>query len=178
MYDNRGVWYKISKLCIMCYFSHYNQELVWSGAAVFENRISFDFTAIQINGTSHLSLILAANGERDLDLKGAGVIMDTHYQIQQKVHMRDSPIFNMHEFNVIEADHSALAITLIPTWHSVESLHAMSSYAWVANNGFQEIDLRTNEVLFDWHSLDHVDVSASQLPVGGGMDAQDTWDWL
>ncbi|RFU33836.1 hypothetical protein B7463_g2515, partial [Scytalidium lignicola] len=159
MYDNRG-------------------ELVWSGAAVFENRNSFDFKVIQINGTSHLSLILAENGERDMDLRGAGIIMDSQYTVQQKVHMPDSSNFNMHEFNVIEDGHSALVITWVPKWQSLEPQQDTARYAWVANSGFQEIDLRTNKVIFDWNSLDHIDVSTSRSLTAGGATSQQAWDWI
>jgi hypothetical protein len=152
--------------------------LVWSGAPLFENRIAFDFKVVQISGASHLSLIMNKNDVRDADLKGAGVIMDSHYTIQQKVYVQDSPDFNMHEFNIIEDGHTALAITWIPTWYNLEPEQEKSRYAWVANNGFQEIDLRTNEVLFDWHSLDHINTSASKIPVRRGSSYQQAWDWM
>lgn len=103
--------------------------------------------------------------------------MDSHYRIQQKLRIRDSPGFNMHEFTVIEDGHSALAITWVSVLDSVEVPNSTRSTAWTGNNGIQEIDLRTNEVLFDWKSLDHVDVSTSKVPVAGDSP-QTIWDWM
>ena len=116
---------------------------------------------------------------RDIDQKGVGVIMDSHYRIQQKMHMpRDSPTFNMHEFNVVREGRSALAITSVPVWDSVETPNGVRRSTWIANEGFQETDLRTNKVLFDWKSLDHIDVSASKLHIRGDGTAEYPWDWL
>ncbi len=38
----------------------------------------------------------------------------------------------------------------------------------VADTLFQEIDLRTGLVRFEWHALDHVPVTNSYMPIGGG----------
>lgn len=119
---------------------------------------------------------------RDIDQKGVGVVMDSHYRIQQKIHLpRDFQSFNMHEFNVIEDGRSALAATSLPVWDSIESLHDERRVtAWISNAGFIETDLQTNEVLFDWRSLGHVDVIASKQKLlnGDGRTPKNAWDWL
>lgn len=101
--------------------------------------------------------------------------MDSHYRIQQKLHMpRDSPSFDMHEFNIVEDGRSALTITSVPVWESVVG----GASAWIANEGFQETDLRTNKVLFNWKSLDHIDVSTSKIRIIGSDTPENPWDWL
>jgi hypothetical protein len=106
--------------------------------------------------------------------------MDSHYRIQQEMHMpQDSPNFNMHEFNIIEDGRSALTVTSVPAWGIVETPHDMKRTAgWLMNQGFQETDLRTNKVLFAWKSLDHIDVRASRVPAGITESAEHSWDWL
>ena len=153
-------------------FSHHWQELVWSGASEFENRLISDFKVVQINGTSELSLVLRASKSSDLDSHGAGLVMDSHYNIQQKLHMpEESSEFNLHEFNIVEDGRTALVITTDPLWDNTSTL-------WIENSGFQEIDLQTGEVLFDWKALDHIDVRTSKLPILRGKTAETAWDWL
>jgi hypothetical protein len=113
-------------------------------------------------------------------VKGGGVILDSHYRIQQEMHIpRASAFFNMHEFNIIEDGRAALTVTSVPVLGSIEALpDVRHATAWLSNEGFQETDLRTDKVLFDWKSLDHIDVSASKMPFKGGQSAKDPWDWL
>ncbi|KAH8805158.1 ASST-domain-containing protein [Xylogone sp. PMI_703] len=161
IYDNRG-------------------ELVWSGAPLFDNRASFDFKPVQINGTTYLSLIINKHDLiRDPDMKGAGLILDSHYTVQQKVHdVSASSAFNMHEFNIVEDGRTALIITWIPRWNNLDPDLEHGRWAWTVDNGFREVDLQTNKVLFDWHPLDHIDVSASKETARGDSSAQNPWDWI
>ena len=48
----------------------------------------------------------------------------------------------------------------------------------VADTLFQEIDLRTGLVRFEWHALDHVPVTNSYMPIGGGGTPLSPWDWF
>ncbi|HTA98000.1 MAG TPA: arylsulfotransferase family protein [Solirubrobacteraceae bacterium] len=48
----------------------------------------------------------------------------------------------------------------------------------VADTLFQEIDLRTGLVRFEWHALDHVPVANSYMPIGGGGTPRSPWDWF
>ncbi len=46
----------------------------------------------------------------------------------------------------------------------------------IADTLFQEIDLRTGLVRYEWHSLDHLSLSDSYQPVGSGGTARSPWD--
>jgi hypothetical protein len=48
----------------------------------------------------------------------------------------------------------------------------------VADTLFQEVDLRTGLVRFEWHALDHVPVTNSYMPIGGGGTPLSPWDWF
>jgi hypothetical protein len=48
----------------------------------------------------------------------------------------------------------------------------------VADTLFQEVDLRTGLVRFEWHALDHVPVTNSYMPVGSGGTPLSPWDWF
>ena len=48
----------------------------------------------------------------------------------------------------------------------------------VADTLFQEIDLRTGLVRFEWHALDHVALTDSYMPVGHGGTLFSPWDYF
>ncbi|HEY5287581.1 MAG TPA: arylsulfotransferase family protein [Solirubrobacteraceae bacterium] len=48
----------------------------------------------------------------------------------------------------------------------------------VADTLFQEIDLRTGLVRFEWHALDHVPVTNSYMPIGRAGTPISPWDWF
>ncbi len=48
----------------------------------------------------------------------------------------------------------------------------------VADTLFQEIDLRTGLVRFEWHALDHVALTDSYMPVGHGGTLLSPWDYF
>jgi Arylsulfotransferase (ASST) len=48
----------------------------------------------------------------------------------------------------------------------------------VADTLFQEIDLRTGLVRFEWHALDHVALSASYTPARSGGTQTSPWDYF
>ena len=48
----------------------------------------------------------------------------------------------------------------------------------IADTLFQEIDLRTGLVRFEWHSLDHVPLANSYMPIGEGGTPLSPWDWF
>lgn len=48
----------------------------------------------------------------------------------------------------------------------------------VADTLFQEIDLKTGLVRYEWHALDHVRLSNSYMPIGGGGTPHSPWDWF
>jgi hypothetical protein len=158
IFDNHGVWDpQIYQLSLS--YSFY-QELVWSGGPLFENYAAFDFKTVRINGTSHLSLILAPSTVRDMESNGVGIVMDSQYRIRRKLHLRDALKFDMHEFNVVEDGRSALVVTS-------NALLLKSTGVWVDDiaSGFQETDLLTSQPLFDWKALDHIFVNSINIPI-------------
>ena len=48
----------------------------------------------------------------------------------------------------------------------------------IADTLFQEIDLRTGLVRYEWHSLDHVPLANSYMPIGHGGTPLSPWDWF
>ncbi|HEY5193107.1 MAG TPA: arylsulfotransferase family protein [Solirubrobacteraceae bacterium] len=48
----------------------------------------------------------------------------------------------------------------------------------IADTIFQEIDMRTGLVRFEWHSLDHIPLANSYMPIGHGGTPISPWDWF
>jgi hypothetical protein len=48
----------------------------------------------------------------------------------------------------------------------------------VADTFVQELDLKTGLVRFEWHSLDHIPLTNSYMPVGHGGTLISPWDWF
>jgi Arylsulfotransferase (ASST) len=48
----------------------------------------------------------------------------------------------------------------------------------IADTLVQEIDLKTGLVRFEWHSLDHVPLTNSYMPIGHGGTPTSPWDWF
>jgi hypothetical protein len=48
----------------------------------------------------------------------------------------------------------------------------------VADTLVQEIDLHTGLVEYEWHALDHVALTDSYMPIGGGGTPVSPWDWF
>lgn len=108
---------------------------------------------------------------------GYGLAFDDTYRLVYKVWAQNIPVHSdLHEF-AFTGNGTALVT-------GVDKLEANGSdfkMEWgvpdsfeVLNGIFQEIDLETNEVLFDWRALDHVNPMDSFEPRGSGWDAYHT----
>lgn len=64
----------------------------------------------------------------------------------------------MHEFNVIDDGNSAIVLIAKKSLPG-ESTLPENANATVRNNGFQEIEIETNSVIFEWWAFDFVPAS-------------------
>ncbi|KAH0346118.1 hypothetical protein KCU83_g7543, partial [Aureobasidium melanogenum] len=162
------------------------QELVWSGACIFENRNAFDFKPLASSGEDgmhNVSMILGSALEHGRHMKGMGIILNNSLEIIQTIPApRSSQVINMHEFNIVDDGKHALTVMYEaqfvensasggagPSWDAI----------WIGNNGFQEVDIASGEVRFQWWALDHVDPSESvePIPLGPGS-SENSWDFF
>lgn len=66
------------------------------------------------------------------------------------------------------------------TQHSLEAIDGPAD-AWVADGMFFEIDVKTQEVVYEWRALDHLDMHDSRFSFNGpgaGVTERVPWDWL
>lgn len=95
---------------------------------------------------------------------GYWYMLDESYEIRYKIRPHQFPHADMHEFHITEDD-TALLITTIPIPYDLRSIGGPEN-GWLVNDYFQEIDIETGELLFQWSSVEH-------FPPNTTMEAQD-----
>ena len=79
---------------------------------------------------------------------------------------------------------SALLTTYKTTPYDLSSFNITSGLGWLLHGGFQEVDVESGEVVFEWYALDHITVDQTQtLPgkshvVGDGYTPMSAFDYF
>lgn len=84
---------------------------------------------------------------------------------------------DLHEFHITNDDTALITIYQIVR----ADLRPVggSSRGWIWEGIFQEIDIETKEVLFEWRASDHVGFDQSYHDIGrGGRSRGTAWDWF
>jgi len=90
---------------------------------------------------------------------------------------------DVHEFSVLPGG-TALTTIFQPTPYDLTSFGVQQPIGWVVQGIFQEIDIWTGDVLFEWRSLDHVPLDQTYNPIGNNPEAGYgnttalAWDYL
>jgi len=111
--------------------------------------------------------------------------MDNQYRIVRSVQpgggMASS---DMHEFKLINNGKSALMTVYQQRQFDMSPWNVRQGVGWVMESVFQEIDVETGKMLFEWRSLDHVDPSLSYTypdhtdTSGTGLSPFAPWDYF
>ena len=106
--------------------------------------------------------------------RGEYVISDTSYREVTRVRAGNGYLGDHHEFLITPED-TALVTIYSPVRWDLSSIGGPQD-SFVLDGIAQEVDIATGEVLFEWHSLDHVGVGESYraLPEGAG----ETFDYF
>jgi hypothetical protein len=96
--------------------------------------------------------------------RGEYVILDSSYREVRRVRAGNGYVGDHHEF-LITPDDTALLTIYSPVSWDLSSIGGPENGA-VLDGIAQEVDIATGEVLFEWHSLDHVGIEATykELP--------------
>lgn len=116
---------------------------------------------------------------------GHGVIMNKHYRIVKSVEPGSyQASSDMHEFRVLPDGKSALMTQYLRATHDLCDYGICHGLGYVNQGAFQEVDIDTGKVIFEWRSLDHIDLSESYvLPSstevsGSGLEPASPWDYF
>lgn len=113
---------------------------------------------------------------------GHTTIMDQHYDTIRELRAGNHKLTDKHEFHVINEE-SAVIQVYQPVPHDLTAWGASKEQQWIVNAIFQEIDIATGKLLFEWASLDHVTPDEAILPInpgqaGSGYNSSDAWDYF
>lgn len=135
-------------------------NLVWrqTGYSIDQN----DFKPQVYRGERFLTFQM--DGEDGDESQGYWYMLDESYQIRYRLRPHQFPHADMHEFHITKDD-TALIITTIPMPYDLRSIGGPER-GWIINDYFQEIDIETGELLFEWASADHFSPDTT-------MEAQD-----
>ncbi|CAN8105447.1 unnamed protein product [Discula destructiva] len=125
-------------------------ELVWrqTGYAPDQN----DVRPQTFRGETFLTFQMDGVGANQSE--GYWYMLDEAYDIRYRVRPGNGFAHaDMHEFQ-ISLDDTALVITTVPVQHDLRSVGGAHD-GWVEDGYFQELDIETGAVLFQWSSLDH-----------------------
>ena len=131
----------------------------------------FDPLGSSPNGSDALNLqVQRYQGQPVLTFWSAGrnVIMNRHYQTVATVHAGDGYGTDDHDFQITPRG-TAFVETYVPVKVSLSSLGIHSSRV-VWDCVVQEVDIKTGRVLWEWHALGHVPLTASYVPYAGSFE--------
>ncbi len=156
-------------------------QLIWSGACRYDNRNIFAFQPVEINGTQHLSFWLGhqfigdpATIPKD-DVPASAVLLGNDYEEVQRVFQH--PFLDCHEVS-FQPDGKSVLLTRL--WKEKKDLTKFNRPGdEVLHGGFRELDIRTNEPIFDWDPVAaNVTLDESFDKSGKGSDVGDAWDYF
>jgi hypothetical protein len=111
--------------------------------------------------------------------------MDNRYRIVRSVQAGGGmAAADMHEFRLVNGGKSALMTIYQQRQYDMSQWNIRTGMAWVMESIFQEVDVETSEVLFEWRSLDHVDPTVSYTypaatdTSGDGLNPHTPWDYF
>lgn len=143
---------------------------------MFNHWNAFDFRIVQYEGKGMLSLIFPHDNNRE------GVILDNNYEILKSVDLRgDLKQSNMHDFTVVDNGANALTLDNDPGPASKEQSRVVGfegncKAAW---EGFKEIRVSDNEVLFNWTAREWIGLDESTfIPNPPKEQCKSRWDIL
>lgn len=99
-------------------------------------------------------------------IDGRGVIMSSTYHIIKEVKAGNGYTSDLHEFQVTPQG-TAFVDCYVPVHENLTSQGGPAN-GTVLDGVIQKIDVRTGRVLWEWHSLGHVPITASYIGASGG----------
>ncbi|KAF2086330.1 hypothetical protein K490DRAFT_74565 [Saccharata proteae CBS 121410] len=158
-------------------------ELVWSGAGLTGPHTSHAPKVCEYKGKDHLCFF---QGEQFQGFaRGHGVIMDETYSTVKTVESGGAtPTGDMHEYRLIEGGKSALITIYQTRQYDLAPYGIEGGMGWIVDSVFQEVDVDTGAVNFEWRALDHISPSftytmaATTDTSGDGLTPGSPWDYF
>ncbi|KAJ0158867.1 hypothetical protein CTA2_10728 [Colletotrichum tanaceti] len=156
-----------------------NGHLIWVGSdglAGTEGRGPhvYDFHACDYQGSQGGNICMLRGFNDQGNVRGEAVILDSHYRpVKQVFASGVADSCDLHEFATANAGTTAVVTQYRRRPHDLPG----RGLAWLLEGVFQEVDMASGRVLFEWRSLDHVDPSESVLAPEEATRS-DPWDYF
>jgi hypothetical protein len=147
-------------------------ELVWSGYGYLANSIS-NFMPTKYNGEDAMSFYEGNVGDTGVGF-GSFRLMDQSFDIKAKVGLKQPFLHDFHEFQMTGSHTAAFSTYHAVPYNFSDVDGATDDNKWVFENMVTEIDVNTDEVLFQWNSLDHIHVNDSKVKDSLESDGKDS----
>ncbi|KAJ5909221.1 hypothetical protein N7495_001903 [Penicillium taxi] len=156
-------------------------DLVWSSIGYYAG-----FVDNLHPTTYHGETVLQAYQGTIDHLHGEGwgqfVLLNHKYEHVVTATAANHRIPSIHEFNSINGE-TALIEIYIPTLANLSAYGGNSSQKWIGNGIFQEFNIETGELIFEWSALDHIDPADSLVALGSstansGLTSEHSWDFI
>lgn len=156
-------------------------ELVWSGFSYFSIWAT-NFQAGKLNGNDILFSFEGSHNPRYGHGHGHITFLNQNYETIKELRAGNHKIIDKHEFHIIN-ETTGLVQIYQPVPKDLTPYGASAQQQWVVDAIFQELDINTGEVIFEWSSLEHVSPDESVLPInqgqaGSGYNSSDAWDYF
>ncbi|EEY18402.1 conserved hypothetical protein [Verticillium alfalfae VaMs.102] len=94
---------------------------------------------------------------------GYYLMLDSSYEVFKKIVPVGDFTGDLHEFRI--TDHGTALMTIYEKRRGDLSAYDIAD-GWLIDSLFQEVDIATGELLFQWRASDHFAVAASRAPIG------------
>ncbi|KAI6709498.1 hypothetical protein JHW43_007971 [Diplocarpon mali] len=165
------------------YIFKFDGELVWSGVGSFLAATN-NFQPARLHGEDVLiGFESDATSWQTRYGKGHAKILNRDYETVTLVAAANHVVADKHEFHIMNEE-TALFVSYTPVPYDLRGLGNNSPRAqWLLDGIFQEVDIETGDLLFEWRSLDHVSpdecvVSLSTPSLGSGFHSTDAIDFF
>ncbi|KAK2768247.1 hypothetical protein FQN54_000099 [Arachnomyces sp. PD_36] len=187
IYDMDGVGWLIFTTLSCCYEDGWLtllvQNLVWNGWGVSGPPNAHAPHVCNYKGEDHLCFFQGI--QQKGFCRGHGVIMDNQYRIVRSIQPGGGITgSDMHEFKLLDEGKTALLTVYQQRQFDMSAWNVTSGIGFIVESIFQEVDVESGKVIFEWKSLDHVHPRMSYtLPAttdtsGDGRDPHSPWDYF
>ena len=137
-------------------------NLVFDGYGVLGSANAHNFHVCSYNGSDHLCFN-QMNQQLGYGV-GQGLIVDDNYRVVKQINIGSSAgNVDMHEFQLVNGGESALLSSYQAIPYDLSAFNITSGLGWLLQGVFQEVNVTTGEVVFEWFSSNHVDPSETDI---------------
>ena len=157
------------------------QSLIYSGYGSAGPVLVADVKVDEYRGKPAMTFY--SGNDKQSGNRGHGVIMNENYETVASVQTGNGRASaDIHEFSILPGG-TALTTIFQPTQYDLTSYGVEQPVGWVTQGIFQEIDIDTGDVVFEWKSLDHTTPAESYNSIGlssagDGITQGSGWDYL